>query len=160
MLRSFNRTRMVISVFTSLWQRSRLCVTFFHSTPFYWLTYLLTYLLHGAESFLRSEMVFRQSRNSPHFTELISSLPHSPILNQLYPVHISRFHSLKLHLIIVFPFTPGSTKWSLSLTFPHQNPVYASPPPLLDTRPAHLILLDFITWTILVEEYRSLSSSL
>ena len=25
----------------------------------------------------------------------------------------------------VFPYTPGSPKWSLSLRFPHQNPVYA-----------------------------------
>ena len=38
---------------------------------------LLTYLLHGAESFLRSSLVCSQSRNSPNFTEPEGSLPHS-----------------------------------------------------------------------------------
>ena len=37
----------------------------------------LTYLRHGAESFLRSELVCSQSRNSPRFMEPEGSLPHS-----------------------------------------------------------------------------------
>ena len=44
--------------------------------------------------------------------------------------------------------------------FPHQNPVYASLLPIRATCPTHLILLHFITQTILGEEYRSLISSL
>jgi hypothetical protein len=51
-----------------------------------------------------------------------------------------------------------SPQWSLSLRFPHQNLVHASPLPILATCPAHLILLDFITHTILGEQYRSSSS--
>ena len=36
-------------------------------------------------------------------------------------------HFLKLHLNIILPYTPGPFKWSLSVKFPHQNPVYTSP---------------------------------
>ena len=58
------------------------------------------------------------------------SLPHSqvpatcpcpkPARSSPYP------HILKIHLNITLPSKPGSPKWSLSLRFPHQNPVYAS----------------------------------
>ena len=88
-----------------------------------------------------------------------SSLPHShqpatfpypePALSSPYPTS----HFLKIHLNVVLPSTPGSPKWYL----PHQNPVYVSPLPLRATYPAHLILLDFITRTILGEQYRSIT---
>ena len=55
----------------------------------------------------------------------------------------------------------GSPKWSVSLKFPHQKLVYASPPsPTRSTRPAHLVPLDLIIRKICDEEYRPLSSSL
>jgi hypothetical protein len=49
----------------------------------------------------------------------------------------------------------GSPQWSLSFRSPHQNLIYTPLcSPIRAAYPAHLILLDFITCTILGEEYR------
>jgi len=54
-------------------------------------------------------------------------LPPVPILSQLDPVHDPTSHFLQIHLNIIISSLPGFPKWSLSLRFPHQNPVYAFP---------------------------------
>ena len=87
-------------------------------------------------------------------------LPAVPILSQLDSFHVPTSHFLKIYLNIILPSTPGSPKWSLSLKFPHQNPVYTYPLPHTCYMPRLPILLDFITRKMLGEEYRSLSSSL
>jgi len=71
----------------------------------------------------------------------------------------STCHFLKIHLNIILPSTPWSPKRSLSLRFTHQTLYTPLLFPICATCPAHLIL-DFITRTVLGEEYRSLSSSL
>ena len=55
---------------------------------------------------------------------------------------------------------PRSPQWSPSLWLPHQDPIHPFSSPIHATCPAHLILLDFITRTILGEEYKSFSSLL
>jgi len=86
--------------------------------------------------------------------------PPVPILSQLYPVHTPTSYFLKIYLNIILPFTPGSPKWSVSFRFPHQNLYTPLLSPIRATCPAHLILLDFITWKILGELYTSLVFSL
>ena len=48
-------------------------------------------------------------------------------------------HSLNIHLNIILPSTSGSSKWSLSLRFSHQNLVHTSPLPHMCymCRPSH-----------------------
>jgi len=52
----------------------------------------------------------------------------SPALSWARPIqfcpHTSHF--LKIHPNIIIPSTPGSPQWTLSLRFPHQNPVHVS----------------------------------
>ena len=65
--------------------------------------------------------------------------PPVPVLTQLDSVHTPTFHFLKIHLNITLPSKPGSPKWSVTLRFPQQNPLYASilPHSLYMPRPSH-----------------------
>ena len=91
------------------------------------------------------------------------SLPHSqvpttcpypkPARSSPYPTS----HFLNIHLNIIFPPTPGSSKWSLPLRFPQEKLVCPFLPPIRATCPDTPILFDLITQIMFGEEYGSSS---
>ena len=83
--------------------------------------------------------------------------PPVPILGQPNPVHIPTSHLLEIHPNIIQHLRLGFPSGLLPLRFPHQDPIHPLSSPIRATWPAHLILLDFITRTILGEAYRSFS---
>ena len=98
------------------------------------LTYLITYSVEQSPSWEANRFAASQEipgilRNPKVHFRIHKCPPHVPILSNLDPVHTPTSHFLKIHLNIILPFTSGSRKWSLSLRFPHQNPVHASPLP-------------------------------
>ena len=109
------------------------------------LSYLLTYSMQHSPSWEANR--FSASQEIPHILwnpkvhYCIHECP--PILNQLDPVHTATPHFLKIHLNIILPSTRGFPKWFLSFSFPHQNPVYASP--LSHTRYNCIILLNILS---------------
>jgi len=133
----------------------------------YLLTYLLTYLLAPWKSPSWEAKRFSASQEFPcilwnlkvHCRIYKCPLP-VPILSQLDPFHALTSHFLKIHLNIIPPSKPRTPKWSLSLRFPHQTLYTPLLFPIRATCFSHLILFDFVTRTILDEEYGSLSSSL
>ena len=72
-----------------------------------------------------------------------------PILSQLDPIHTPTSHFLRIHLNIILPSMPRSSKWSLSHRNPHQNAVYASllPHSCYMTRPLHYSRFDHLNNT-------------
>ena len=120
-------------------------------------------LLTPCSRVLREKLISSQPvKKSPHFMEakvhwlIYKCASPVPILSHFNPVPACHSTSWRS----IFPSTPGFSKWSLYLRFPHQNHVYNFSPPIHATCPAHLIILYSITRVILGEEYGLLSSTL
>ena len=85
-----------------------------------------------ANWFAASQEILHISRNPKvHYRTHKRPSPVS-ILGQSNPVHIPTSHLLEIRSNIIHPSTPRSPQWSLSLRFPHQDPIH--PPLLTHTR--------------------------
>ena len=102
--------------------------------------------------FAASQEILRISQNPKIHYRIHKRPPTVCNLGQPNPVHIPTFHLLDIHTNIIYPSTPRSLQLSPSLRFLHQNPIHPLSSPISATCPAHLIILDFITRTILGEK--------
>ena len=126
---------------------------------------LLTYSMVQSPSweanwFAASQKIPPISRNPKVHYRTHKRPPPVPILGQPNPVHIPTFHLLEIHPNIIHPSKPRSRQWFLPSGFPTKTLYTPLSSPIRATCPAHLILLDFITRTILGVEYKPFSSSL
>ena len=128
-----------------------LCLSY--GVPYYILTPWCRVLLEQLTGFAASQEIPRISRNPKVHYRTHNRPPTVSILGQPNPVHIPTSHLLEIHPNIIHPSMPRSPQWYPSLRFPQQDPIHPLTSPIHATWPAHLILLDFITRTILDEAY-------
>jgi hypothetical protein len=84
--------------------------------------------------------------------------PPVPIHSELDPVHTPTSHFLEIHLILSSNLFLGLPSGLLLSGFPTKTLLTPFLSPIRGTCPAHLILLGFVTRTVLGQQYISLSS--
>ena len=99
-------------------------------------------LLEEANWFAASQEIPRISRNPKVHYRTHKRPPPVSILGQPNPVHIPTSYLLEIHPNIIHPSMPMSPQWSLSLRFPHQDPIH--PPLLTHTRYLLTYLLTYL----------------
>ena len=122
---------------------------------FFLFDYLFTYSMvqsptWEANWFAASQEIPPISRNPKVHYRTHKRPPPVSILGQPNPTHVPTFHLQEIHTNIIHPSTLRPPQWSLSLRLPHQDPIHPLSSPIRATCPAHLILLDFITRTLLL----------
>ena len=114
---------------SNTWYHSVLCIII---TLAYLLTPWCRVLLEKLTGFAASQEILRISRNPKVHYRTHKHPPTVSILGQPNPFHIPTYHLLEIHPNIIHPSTSRSPQWSLSLRFPHQDPI--NPPLLTHTR--------------------------
>ena len=113
-----------------------------------------------ANWFAASQEIPRISRSPKVHYRTRKRPPPVSILDQPNPVHIPTSHLLEIHPNISTHLRLGLPSGLLPSGFPTKTLYTPFSSPIRAICPARLILLDFITRTILGEEYKSFSSSL
>ena len=142
-------------------------------TDYYWLTDWLTYsLTHSPTHLVEHSPSWDANRFSPvkkfsefygtrRFITTFTSARHLSLswarLIQSMPLPLNSWRSI---LIVSSHLRLGHPSGLFPSSFPTKSLYTLLLSPIRATHPAHLILLHLITRTILVEEYRSISSSL
>ena len=104
-----------------------------------YIKHILTYSMVQSPSwesnwFAASQEIPRISRNPKVHYRTHKRPPPVSIRGQPNPVPIPTSHLLEIHPNIIHPSTSRSPQWSLSLRFPHQDPIH---PPLLTPYAPH-----------------------
>jgi hypothetical protein len=104
------------------------------------LTYLVTHSMDQSPSWVANRFSASQEvtwilwNPTVHY-RVYKCRPTVPILSQTNPVQAPTSHFLKINPNIKLPCRPGSSNWSLYLSFPHQKPICTSPSPIRATSP-------------------------
>ena len=137
--------------------------------PEHFLTPIITYFLTPsteqsapweANRFSDSKEIPRILWNPKVHYHFHNNPPSVPILSHIDLLPALTSHFLKIHLNIILPSTPGSSKWFFPPSFSTKTLYKSLLSPIRATCPTQPILLDLMTRTIMGGEYRSLSSSL